>query len=215
MQPELGCQLQQIFGMAEGLVNYTRLDDAQEEIIHSQGRPMSAHDELRIVDEQGQSVASGEEGALWVKGPYTIRGYFKAAKINQRSFSSDGYYITGDRVRLTAAGNIQVVGREKDQINRGGEKIAAEEIENLLLAHPLIKNVALIAVPDDIFGEKSCAVILLDESASALKAFEVKRFLRQTQLADYKIPDRIEFVTSLPTTPVGKIDKKALQQIYN
>jgi 2,3-dihydroxybenzoate-AMP ligase len=216
IEPELNCRLQQVFGMAEGLVNYTRLDDPIEEVIQSQGRPVSAYDQLRIVNEQGTDVAAGEAGALLVKGPYTIRGYFKAAAINQRSFTADGYYMTGDQVSLTEAGNLQVIGREKDQINRGGEKIAAEEIENYLLTHPDIANAALIAVPDNTFGEKSCAVIVpKDPQSHSLKPHLLKKFLREQHLAHFKIPDYIEFIAKLPTTAVGKIDKKSLQAIYS
>ncbi|MFT5591813.1 MAG: 2,3-dihydroxybenzoate-AMP ligase [Oceanicoccus sp.] len=212
VEPELGCKLMQVFGMAEGLVNYTRLDDDLDEIIHSQGRPMSPLDQLKIVDEHGQDVPKGEAGILLTKGPYTIRGYFNAPDHNARSFNDEGYYITGDIVRLTPAGNLQVIGRDKDQINRGGEKIAAEEIENHLLAHELINNVALIGISDPVFGEKTCAVVQCHGAPP--KVFELKRFLRQRQLADYKIPDRIEFVSQLPKTPVGKIDKKELKKQY-
>ncbi len=205
---ELNCQLQQVFGMAEGLVNYTRLDDPLSEIIESQGRPMSDFDQIKIADDQGNEVATGERGVLLVKGPYTIRGYYQAPEHNQRSFNEDGFYITGDIVRLTPAGNIQVVGRDKDQINRGGEKIAAEEIENYLLAHPAIHNAALVPINDEYMGEKSCAV--LECQGDKPKVFEIKRYLRQQKLADYKIPDRIEFIETLPKTPVGKINKKLL-----
>jgi len=209
IQPELGCQLMQVFGMAEGLVNYTRLDDDFDEIIHSQGRPMSEWDDIKIVDEKGEAVQQGEAGILLTKGPYTIRGYFNAPEHNARSFNNDGYYITGDVVRLTSQGNLQVIGRDKDQINRGGEKIAAEEIENHLLAHGQVNNVALVGLEDDTFGEKSCAVIQAQQPYP--KVFELKRFLRQRQLADFKIPDRVEFVDQLPKTPVGKVDKKRLK----
>jgi len=209
IQPELGCKLMQVFGMAEGLVNYTRLDDDFEDIIHTQGRPMSQWDEIKIVNEKGETVKQGEAGILLTKGPYTIRGYFNAPEHNARSFNSEGYYITGDVVRLTEQGNLQVIGRDKDQINRGGEKIAAEEIENHLLAHEQVKNVALIGLADDTFGEKSCAVI--QASQPFPKVFELKRFLRSRQLADFKIPDRVEFVDQLPKTPVGKVDKKLLK----
>ena len=213
IEPELGCKLMQVFGMAEGLVNYTRLDDDIDEIIHTQGRPMSPWDQIKIVNEQGLAVTQGEAGILLTKGPYTIRGYFNAPDHNARSFNRDGYYITGDIVRLTHAGNLQVIGRDKDQINRGGEKIAAEEIENHLLAHEQISNAALIGIPDAVFGEKTCAVIQCH--AQAPKTFELKRFLRQRQLADFKIPDRIEFVEQLPKTPVGKIDKKRLKHQFH
>ncbi|MCA2016095.1 (2,3-dihydroxybenzoyl)adenylate synthase [Vibrio tritonius] len=207
------CQLQQVFGMAEGLVNYTRLDDPLEMITQTQGRPISAYDEVKIVDEQGQEVARGEEGFLTVQGPYTIRGYYKSVYNNERSFTPEGFYRTGDIVRMTPEGNLIVTGRDKDQINRGGEKIAAEEIENQLLRHPMVHDAALIAVPDEYLGERSCAVIVV-HPGSDIRPVEFKQFLRDCGLADFKIPDFVHFVEQLPKTPVGKIDKKHLRQQF-
>lgn len=149
IRPTFGCTLQQVFGMAEGLVNYTRLDDPEEIIIHTQGRPMSALDEVRVVDEYDNDVKPGEVGSLLTRGPYTIRGYYKAEEHNARSFTNDGFYRTGDLVKVNEQGYIIVEGRDKDQINRGGEKVAAEEVENHLLAHDAVHDVAIVSMPDD------------------------------------------------------------------
>lgn len=211
VKPELGCTLQQVFGMAEGLVNYTRLDDPEPEIISTQGRPMSSADELLILDEMGNPVPQGTEGILFVRGPYTIQGYYQAPEHNQRSFNEQGYYRTGDIVVLTELGNLQVVGRDKDQINRGGEKIAAEEVENHLLAHDSVHDAAVIAIPDDYLGERSCAALVCPQQNP--KPIEIKRFLRGRGLADFKIPDRVIFVDVLPKTPVGKINKNKLLEL--
>lgn len=211
VKPELGCTLQQVFGMAEGLVNYTRLDDPEPEIISTQGRPMSSADELLILDEMGNAVPQGTEGILFVRGPYTIQGYYQAPEHNQRSFNEQGYYRTGDIVVLTELGNLQVVGRDKDQINRGGEKIAAEEVENHLLAHDSVHDAAVIAIPDDYLGERSCAALVCPQQNP--KPIEIKRFLRGRGLADFKIPDRVIFVDVLPKTPVGKINKNKLLEL--
>lgn len=211
VKPELGCTLQQVFGMAEGLVNYTRLDDPESEIIATQGRPMSSADELLILNEEGNPVPQGTAGILFVRGPYTIQGYYHAPEHNQRSFTPQGYYRTGDIVVLTEAGNLQVVGRDKDQINRGGEKIAAEEVENHLLAHDSVHDAAVIAIPDEYLGERSCAALVCPEQNP--KPIEIKRFLRGRGLADFKIPDRVIFVDALPKTPVGKINKNKLLEL--
>ncbi|MDC0611222.1 (2,3-dihydroxybenzoyl)adenylate synthase [Vibrio sp.] len=208
------CQLQQVFGMAEGLVNYTRLDDPIEVITQTQGRPISKLDQVRVVNELGEDVAQGEEGFLITQGPYTIRGYYNAPQHNARSFTEEGFYRTGDIVRRTEQGNIIVTGRDKDQINRGGEKIAAEEIENQLLRHDAVHDAALIAIPDDYLGERSCAVIVT-ASEQPIRPIEFKRFLRQQGLAEYKIPDQIQFIDELPKTPVGKIDKKKLRTLFS
>ncbi|MDC9615646.1 (2,3-dihydroxybenzoyl)adenylate synthase [Xenorhabdus khoisanae] len=207
---ELGCQLQQVFGMSEGLVNYTRLDDDEHTIFTTQGRPISDDDEVWVSDRSGNPLPHGVPGLLMTRGPYTFRGYYQSHQYNSQVFDENGFYCSGDIVIQTEQGYLKVVGREKDQINRGGEKIAAEEIENLLLRHPLVLHAALIAIPDSLMGEKSCAyVVTREEVKSAL----LRRFLREQGIADYKLPDRFENVPSLPMTPVGKIDKQKLRQI--
>ncbi|MGW9115038.1 (2,3-dihydroxybenzoyl)adenylate synthase [Streptomyces sp. NPDC055663] len=211
VRPALGCTLQQVFGMAEGLVNYTRLDDPVELIVTTQGRPISPDDEILVVDDQDQEVAPGETGHLLTRGPYTIRGYWRAPEHNARSFTEDGFYRTGDVVRTTPTGHIVVEGRAKDQINRGGEKIAAEEVENHLLAHPRVHDANVVAEPDPYLGERTCAYVILRPGAGPLKAVDVKEFVRERGLAAYKVPDRVEFVDAFPQTGVGKISKKALR----
>ena len=205
-----GCRLQQVFGMAEGLVNYTRAEDDAELTLTTQGRPISADDEIRIVDDDDIDVAPGEVGHLLTRGPYTIRGYYRAEAHNARAFTADGFYRTGDRVRRLPGGHLIVEGRAKDQVNRGGEKIAAEEVEGYLLAHPAVFDAALVAMPDRWLGEKSCAFVTLREPAQATPR-ELAQFLRERGIAAFKVPDRIEFLAALPRTAVGKIDKKALR----
>jgi 2,3-dihydroxybenzoate-AMP ligase len=206
----LGCRLQQVFGMAEGLVNYTRLDDDDEHVYLTQGRPMSPDDEVRVVDRDGRPVAPGQVGALLTRGPYTIRGYFQSPEHNAQAFDAEGFYRSGDLVQLRTDGYLVVVGRIKDQINRGGEKIAAEEVENLLMAHPAVNHAALVSMPDETMGEKSCAFVVSRDPA--LKGATLRKYLRKLGLADYKLPDRIEQVAALPMTAVGKVDKTRLRR---
>ncbi|QQC89812.1 (2,3-dihydroxybenzoyl)adenylate synthase [Streptomyces alfalfae] len=211
VKPALGCTLQQVFGMAEGLVNYTRLDDPYETIVTTQGRPISPDDEIRIVDDEDEDLPLGASGHLLTRGPYTIRGYWRAPEHNARSFTPDGFYRTGDIVRLTVTGHLVVEGRAKDQINRGGEKIAAEEVENHILAHPSVHDANVVAEPDPYLGERTCAYVILRAGADPLKPAAVKKFVRERGLAAYKVPDRVEFVASFPQTGVGKISKKDLR----
>lgn len=205
-----GAQLQQVFGMAEGLVNYTRLGDPRDVVIATQGLPISPDDEILVVDDDDRPVVPGEVGHLLTRGPYTIRGYYDAPVHNARAFTADGFYRTGDRVRITDGGYLVVEGRAKDQINRGGEKIPAEEIEHLLLAHPGVADAALVPMPDPYLGERSCAYVI--RGTTAPSAADLVRFVREQGVATYKVPDRIEFVDAFPKTPVGKIDKRALRQ---
>lgn len=207
---EIGCQLQQVFGMAEGLVNYTLLDDDNEHIFKTQGKPMCPDDEVWVADENGNPLPNGEVGRLMTRGPYTFRGYYRSPEHNAQAFDANGFYCSGDLISIADDGYITVQGREKDQINRGGEKIAAEEIENLLLRHEDIIHAALVSMEDSLLGEKSCAFIVGNRP---FRAVEIRRYLRELGIADFKLPDRIEIVESLPLTPVGKVDKKRLRQL--
>ncbi|MFI5569755.1 (2,3-dihydroxybenzoyl)adenylate synthase [Streptomyces sp. NPDC051740] len=211
LEPALGCRLMQVFGMAEGLVNYTRLDDDTETVVTTQGRPISPDDEIRVVDDADEDVPDGEFGHLLTRGPYTVRGYWRAPEHNRRAFTEDGFYRTGDIVRRTPTGHLVVEGRAKDQINRGGEKIAPEEIENILLAHPAVHDVSVVSVPDAYLGERSLAYVILREGAEPLKPAAVKRFVREHGVAAYKVPDLVEFVGAFPRTGVGKVSKKHLR----
>ncbi|AXA91155.1 (2,3-dihydroxybenzoyl)adenylate synthase [Massilia sp. YMA4] len=212
---ELGCALQQVFGMAEGLVNYTRLDDPDDRVYTTQGRPMSEFDEVRVVDADGVPVPAGVEGLLTTRGPYTFRGYYRAPEHNARVIDADGFYATGDLVRRSADGYLTVVGRVKDQINRGGEKIAAEEVENLLLRHPGVLHAALISVPHPLLGEMSCACIVPRAAGAELRAPLLRKYLREQGVAEFKLPDRFRMLDKLPLTAVGKTDKVRLRAETN
>lgn len=208
VEPTFGCRLQQVFGMAEGLLTFTRDGDPQEVVLTTQGRPVSPADEIRVVGETGAEVPVGEIGELVTRGPYTLRGYYNAPEHNRRAFTEDGFYRSGDLVRLTPDGNMVVEGRIKDVINRGGDKISATEIESYLITHPLVAQAAVVPVADPVHGEKTCAVVVPAGEAPRLP--QLRRMLRDRGLADYKLPDRLEVVAKLPLTGLGKVDKKAL-----
>lgn len=206
--PALGAQLQQVFGMAEGLLNYTRLDDDADLIATTQGRPLSSADEVRVVDGEGKDVAPGVEGELLTRGPYTIRGYYRAPEHNSRAFTPDGFYRTGDLVRQLPTGHLAVTGRIKDVINRGGENVSCDELEEHLIAHPAVRQAAAVGIADEMLGEKVCAALVVDDAMPTLA--EIKTFLTGRGLAAFKLPDSVVEAESLPVTPVGKIDKRAL-----
>ncbi len=210
VKPLMGAIPQQVFGMAEGLLNYTRLNDPADALEDSQGRPISQADELRIVDPDGNEVPEGEMGELLTRGPYTIRGYYLAEEHNAAAFTPDGFYRTGDVVRRRPDGNLVVEGRVKDLVNRGGEKISAEEIENLILAHPKVSNVAVVPMPDRVLGERACAYVILRDG-EVLALDELVAFLRGRELATYKLPERLEITDAFPLTAVGKVNKGLLR----
>jgi 2,3-dihydroxybenzoate-AMP ligase len=197
--------------MAEGLINVTSPDDPDEVIDETQGRPISPFDEVLIVDSFDRRVPLGQSGHLLTRGPYTIRGYYKADDVNKESFTADGYYRTGDIVHWDNSGNLVVDGRAKDLINRGGEKISAEEVENLLLAHPGVLECAVVAMPDAVLGERVCAYVI-PRSGVELSLESITRHLAEHGVAKYKWPERLEFIDRWPLTAVGKIDKKVLRQ---
>ncbi|MGW3968837.1 (2,3-dihydroxybenzoyl)adenylate synthase [Streptomyces ardesiacus] len=206
--PALGATVQQVFGMAEGLINLTRLDDSADLIYGTQGRPASPDDEILVVDTEGRAVPEGTAGELLTRGPYTLKGYYRAEEYNRSAFTPDGYYRTGDVVRQLPTGHLVVEGRIKDQINRGGEKIAAVEVEEQLLTHPAIAEAALVGVPDPRRGERTVAFVVCDGEAPGAR--EVAAHLRDRGLAGYKAPDQVVPVPGLPLTAVGKVDKAAL-----
>ncbi|SFP72965.1 2,3-dihydroxybenzoate-AMP ligase/mycobactin salicyl-AMP ligase [Amycolatopsis arida] len=204
-----GATVQENFGMAEGLLMFVRLDDDEDVRRETCGRPICPDDEVRLVDDEGDDVAPGEVGELCVRGPYTLRGYFRAPEHNARAFTPDGFYRSGDLLRLHPSGNYVVEGRKKDLVNRGGEKISAEEVENLVLAHPAVVNVGCVPVPDRDLGERMCACVVLREGAT-LTLDELVEFLLDFEIAKHKLPERLEVFDSLPLSPIGKVSKKDL-----
>ncbi|MFG2550934.1 (2,3-dihydroxybenzoyl)adenylate synthase [Streptomyces sp. NPDC048581] len=210
VRPELGCTLQQVFGMAEGLLNYTRLDDPEDVICTTQGRPMCEDDELLVVDELGNPVPEGMPGVLLTRGPYTPRGYYRAEEQNARAFTEDGWYRTGDIVRLLPDGNLVVEGRDKDMIIRGGENISAEEIENFAYQTPGVARAAAVAMPDAALGERVCLYVV-PEPGHTVTLDDIHHLMEDSGIARFKFPDRLVTVPELAATKVGKIDKKALR----
>jgi 2,3-dihydroxybenzoate-AMP ligase len=205
------CTFQESFGTGEGLLNMTRLDDPAEIRFTSSGRPISPADEIRIVDEWGNDVPDGAVGELICRGPYTVRGYYNAPEKDSAAFTRDGYYRMGDMVRRVD-GNLYVEGRLKDIINRGGEKISCEEVENYMLGHPKIKNVCVVAMPDATFGEKACAFVI-PVAGETIDLDEIKSFLLGCNIAKFKLPERLAVVNEFPISPAGKILRRELRQV--
>jgi 2,3-dihydroxybenzoate-AMP ligase len=202
--------LQQVFGMAEGLVNYTRLGDDEDTILGTQGRPISPDDEVLVVDDAGQPVPEGQVGYLLTRGPYTIRGYHNDDAANARSFTEDGFYRTGDMVLRQPSGHLVVQGRAHDHINRAGEKISAEEVEDHLLAHPQVFDVAVVSMPDEYLGERICAFVI-PRTGEKPRPPEIKAWMRGRGVAAFKLPDQIVFVDAFEVTAVGKTSRKELR----
>jgi 2,3-dihydroxybenzoate-AMP ligase len=203
--------VQENFGMAEGMLMFVRFDDPEDVRMETVGRPLSPDDEVRLVDDDDNEVALGEVGELLARGPYTLRGYFGVPEYNARAFTSDGYYRSGDLMRRHSSGNYMVEGRKKDLINRGGEKISAEEIENLILAHTAVQNVACVPMPDPVLGERMCAYVIL-RGGGSLTLPHLVAFLLDQEIAKHKLPERLEVVEEFPLSAFGKVSKKDLTE---
>lgn len=202
----------QLFGMGEGLFLTTRPGAPRDARATTVGTPLSELDEVRILDPGGETeVPDGEVGELCCRGPYTLRGYFDAADDNARAFTCDGFYRTGDlasRRLIDGDRYVTIEGRIKDLINRGGEKVNAEEVELLLLRHPRVSAAAVVAMPDPRLGERTCAFVVVDGAPLSLP--EVQRHFAALQVAKFKWPERLEHLPEIPRTLVGKTDKKRL-----
>jgi 2,3-dihydroxybenzoate-AMP ligase len=210
LREQLGCTPQEIYGTAEGLINMTRLDDPDDLLLESSGAPVCDEDEIMVIDDAGSECGDGEPGELVTRGPYTIRGYYNAPEKNAEAFLPGGWYRMGDVVRRRGR-YVYTEGRRKDMINRGGEKISCEEVENLILAHPKVKSAVLVGMPDPVFGEKACACVVT-LPGETLRFSELVAFLRERQIASFKLPERLELFGELPVSPVGKILKRQLRE---
>ena len=210
LRTRFGCVPQEIYGTAEGLINMVPLDASDEMLLNSSGVPVCEDDEIKVLDDEGNDVPDGTPGELVTRGPYTIHGYYRAPEKNADAYTPDGFYRMGDIVRKEGR-HVFTEGRKKDLINRGGEKISCEEVENLIFGHPRVKAVTLVAMPDPVFGEKACAFVITRDG-QGLEFGELIAFLRQQNIASFKLPERLEVVSEFPLSPVGKILKRALRE---
>jgi len=210
VREQWGCTPQEIYGTAEGLINMVPLDASEEMMLESSGTPICEHDELRVVDADGNELPDGEAGELLTRGPYTILGYYDAPQINATAFTPDGFYRMGDVVRKQGR-FLFTEGRRKDLINRGGEKISSDEVENLVLKHPAVLGCCIVGMPDPIFGEKACAFVVL-RPGGALDLARLSAFLLGQRIARFKLPERLEVLEQFPISPAGKILRRELRE---
>jgi 2,3-dihydroxybenzoate-AMP ligase len=204
----------QLFGMGEGLFCVSELGDPREARLRTVGTPLSPLDEIRLLEPGTETeVPQGEVGELCCRGPYTIRGYYRAPEHNAVAFTSDGFYRTGDLARwgtYDGRAYLLIEGRIKDVINRGGEKISADELERLLLAHPAVTQAAVVAMPDPRLGERACAFVVADPPVDVPA---LQEHLAALGVAKFKWPERVVCVDDLPRTNVGKVDKVGLRRL--
>ena len=212
VEAKMGCPVIQTYGAVDGgAATGTFWKSPPRVRLQTVGAPTSGS-EVKLIDSNGNAVSRGDVGEVIVRGPAFISGYFKDPEATRRVFTEDGWYRTGDLGRLDEEGNLVIVGRKKEMIIRGGQNIYPMEIENLLMAHPGISEVAVVGMPDKIMGEKACAYVV-PKPGYELTLDDLVSYLRNRQIASYKLPERLELVEKLPlVAEVQKVDKKALQQ---
>jgi 2,3-dihydroxybenzoate-AMP ligase len=207
---KIGAQFVNGFGSVEGTCASTRLGDSIELICGSVGTPICPYDELKVVDQNDNEVGVNVDGELVSKGPGIFTGYFKAAE-KEKTFTKDGYFRTGDQAKKDAEGNIWITGRIKDIIIRGGENISAVEIESMMSEYPGLVDSAVVGMPDKILGERVCAYLVLKPGAQVTLEGLVS-YLKGKGASVLQLPERIEVIEEIPTTRVGKADKKRLRE---
>jgi cyclohexanecarboxylate-CoA ligase/acyl-CoA synthetase len=207
-----GCRLLPLYGASEIFAaTVCWASDPPEMAVTSDGRPALDGVEVRIVNERGEELPSGEEGEVWYRGPGAMIGYWRDPERTATAIT-DGWYHTGDLGQFNAQGLLRLKGRIKDVIIRGGTNISAGEVEEHLLTHPKVKSVAVVAMPDRRLGEKACAFVV-PTGPEAPTLVELADYLKNVRrIAVHKLPERLEIIEELPVTPTGKVQKFALRE---
>lgn len=200
------------YGFSEGMISITTNDCMCIKEGNYGGFPLSEQDELIIVNEEGVEVANGEDGELLAKGPYTITAYYMNKNANEKSFTEDGFYRTGDRAKYTNGGNIQILGRTRELINRCGEKIVPIEVEEHLRMNSKIKDAVVVGSRDKLMGQKICAFLIMNDGET-IDLREINHFFDELEVCSFKRPDKIRLVEEFPLTRVGKIDRITLERM--
>ncbi len=211
VERKIGARYINAFGMVEGPCAQSRPVDSEEIRYNTIGRPVCPYDLFITLDANGNQNPPGVEGELAAKGPGVFTGYFKNPQANQKAFSANGFFRTGDLAVIDGQGTIRITGRIKDIIIRGGENIAARDVEDLISSHPEVEYVAVVGMPDPEFGEQVCAFIK-PLAGSKVTSEEILRHLGKVGTPRAQLPARIELVQYIPLTAAGKADKKVLKK---
>jgi len=175
--------------------------------------PFRKNIHMKILDPvtKKELTEEGAVGELWYRGPNVISGYFKRPDLTKKAFDEEGFFNTGDLFQIKDNDCIGFFDRTKDIIIRGGFNISAQEVENMLLGHPKVLDVAAVSMADEILGEKVC-VYVVPRGEEKVTLEEIKAFMKEKGIAAYKIPERVEIISAIPRNPVGKILKNVLRE---
>ncbi|MGO1480596.1 MAG: AMP-binding protein [Brachybacterium sp.] len=209
LMDRLGAVIQQGYGLGEGITTFTDLDDPVQVTLTTQGTPISEADILRIVDPQGNDLPPGEPGEVVQTGPYTFFGY-AGSHGGTDCFDEDGFLRTGDRGYLTHDGDLVICGRVVEQINRLGENVSPQEVEQLLRQVPGVRSAAVLGIADSALGERTVAALVAEQEISREAVLE--DFMTRG-VARYKVPDQVIGVEAIPLTNIGKPDKRTLRSL--
>lgn len=216
LSKNLGVPVVHVFGMTEGVIMYTCAADPESARYDTVGNPISEHDEVRILKPGTETEQPlGEPGELAVRGPYTLFGYFDAPERNREAFTSDGFYRSGDlmcAIEIEGQRYYQFRGRLKDVVDRGGEKINSEEVEQAVMRHGAFIATAVIGAPDPIYTERVCVCVVARPGAEIPDVAALGRHLEAIGMAKFKWPESIVVLKTLPLTHSGKVDKAALKR---
>lgn len=216
LEAHLSVPCSNLYGITEGLLLGSPADAPAFARHQTQGCSGCQDDEIRLLEpESEQPVPEGSMGELCFRGPSSLTGFFANPEANAQSFTSEGFYRTGDMVTAHRVGGVlhyAFEGRLRDNINRGGEKIGCEEVEGHVSQHPAVADAKLVAMPDAFYGEKGCIFIIPRPGMKAPDVKELGQFLTGRGLAKYKCPERVEVVQEFPLTRVGKVDKPAIKR---
>jgi len=210
---KMGCTLIGMWGLTEGYIASASSPTAPDEKLWgTDGCAMPGGVELAIFDEETRTrmLGPGEVGELATRGPNVSLGYFNDPERTAAVFREDGWLFTNDLASMDTDGYIRIAGRKKDTVNRGGLKYSSREVEELMLQHPAVAQVAVVAVPDERLGEKACACIVTRSDAS-IEFSEMNTYLSDRGVAKFKLPEYIAVLNSIPMTPSGKIQKFRLR----
>ncbi|GGJ12417.1 cyclohexanecarboxylate-CoA ligase [Alicyclobacillus cellulosilyticus] len=209
----LACSVVGGWGSTEScLVTVGFPGDPEEKLWGTDGRVIPGM-EIKIVDEQGNPVPPGVEGRFFVRTPAMFVGYLNHPEWYAKAVGPDGFYDTGDLAVQDEDGYIRLTGRQKDIVNRGGEKVPVVEVENLLYQHPKVLDVAIVAMPDPRLVERACAYVVPKNMADPPTLAELTAFLQEKGTAKIYWPERLEIIDALPRTASGKVQKYKLREM--
>ena len=211
VEKKMGCPIVIVYGAGDtSSISSTSIDDTQDVRLKTVGCLMEGN-EAEIVDDDGNPLPNGEIGEVRITGPNLVSGYFRNPEMTGQIWHT-GWYSTGDAGKIDENGHLVLMGRKRDVINRGGQNIYPVEIEELLMQHPKVNEVAIVRMPDPVMVEKQCAYVV-PKRGETFSTEEMVSFLKSKKVANYKLPERLEIVAEFPLVAAGiKVDKMRLEE---